>query len=105
MNPSGGITARVRKQALTRITGIFPFQMEIQHPEKKHLEVNMNRQSFIVCPTLLLIFVFSAFTLADGEQKSVDEYNVPNEIDICIKKIPSLSISAEVNPFYLSGDF
>jgi hypothetical protein len=35
----------------------------------------------------------------------VDTYNVPNEIDACMKRLPGLAINGEMNPFYLSADF
>ncbi len=35
----------------------------------------------------------------------VDSYNVPNEIDACMKRLPGLAINGEMNPFYLSADF
>jgi hypothetical protein len=35
----------------------------------------------------------------------IDEYNVPNEIDSCIKNLPGTIINGDMNPFYLSADF
>ncbi|MCU1297430.1 MAG: hypothetical protein JWO91_1708 [Acidobacteriaceae bacterium] len=44
-------------------------------------------------------------SLAQTNAKEVDEYNVPKEIDVCVKNTPGTSTDGELNPFYLTGDF
>ena len=36
---------------------------------------------------------------------AVDEYNVPSEVNVCLKNASGLTINGDINPFYLSGDF
>src|SRR5215469_13282182 len=55
--------------------------------------------------TLPLMLTLLLTSLAGANDKVIDEYNVPSEVDACIKKVPGLSISGQINPFYLSGDF
>jgi hypothetical protein len=62
----------------------------------------------MIRPTVLLVAVLSVSLASQGQTRqlpSIDEYNVPKEVDTCIKHIQGLSISGEFNPFYLSGDF
>ena len=36
---------------------------------------------------------------------AVDEYNVPREVNVCVKNTSGLAINGDINPFYLSADF
>jgi len=54
---------------------------------------------------LLLLSVAAVPTWAQAGRGTVDEYNVPQEVGACIKNLPGPTISGEMNPFYLSGDF
>ncbi|WP_263418395.1 hypothetical protein [Terriglobus albidus] len=36
---------------------------------------------------------------------AIDEYNVPKEVEACIKSVGGVTIRGSINPFYLSGDF
>jgi len=62
-------------------------------------------QKNIAFVTSVVSLMLLVLTVAGAEGKSVDEYNVPSEVEACIKKVPGLLISGEINPFYLSGDF
>jgi hypothetical protein len=53
----------------------------------------------------LFITLDSVPVVAQTGQSSVDEYNVPKEIETCIRMIPGVTINGDINPFYLSGDF
>jgi len=62
-------------------------------------------QKIIVFATSVVSLIVLVLTVAVAEEKSVDEYDVLNEVDLCMKKVPGLSINGRINPFYLSGDF
>ncbi|HET9791076.1 MAG TPA: hypothetical protein VFR08_07225 [Candidatus Angelobacter sp.] len=57
----------------------------------------------------LFVLLSASFALHPPYDQSVrvpvDTYNVPNEIDACMKRLPGLIINGEMNPFYLSADF
>jgi hypothetical protein len=55
---------------------------------------------YVVLAILALVIQDSA----QEQQNQVDEYNVPKEVEDCLKKRPDLKISGQINPFYLSGD-
>ena len=58
---------------------------------------------FFSMASLLLLTTATAMPLlAVG---GVDEYNVPKEIETCLKNSPGLAINGDMNPFYLTGDF
>jgi len=61
-----------------------------------------SNRSFLLASLLLLIAPTASPLRAIG---GVDEYNVPEEIDTCLKNSPGLAINGEMNPFYLTGDF
>jgi hypothetical protein len=66
----------------------------------------MLRYKLVQVGILLLGAVLASVpTLGQMGKNSVDEYNVPKEIDTCVKSSPGLTINGEINPFYLSGDF
>ncbi|MBZ5537677.1 MAG: hypothetical protein LAO31_17100 [Acidobacteriia bacterium] len=44
-------------------------------------------------------------THAQGGGSSVDEYNIPKEVETCVKESLGLTINGDMNPFYLSADF
>src|SRR5262249_36121334 len=55
-----------------------------------------------------LLLVMAALIVRSGAQEhsdAVDEYNVPKQVEVCLKSRPDLKISGQINPFYLSGDF
>ena len=68
--------------------------------------IHMSRYRIVELLFLLLVATLTPLTAwAQMGKSSVDEYNVPKEIDVCIKSFPGLTIGGEINPFYLSGDF
>jgi len=62
------------------------------------------RRDLSIALFLLVMPVATVSTWAQVSGGTIDEYNVPQEVKACIKKSPGLTISGEMNPFYLSGD-
>ena len=55
---------------------------------------------------LAIIFAVGLVPFVWGQQNTVSEYNVPNEVAKCLKALGSgCAISGRINPFYLRGDF
>jgi len=42
---------------------------------------------------------------AQTDPSAVDEYDIPNEVETCVKASSGLVVHGEINPFYLSGNF
>src|SRR5713101_4267312 len=63
------------------------------------------QQRKILFGSMLIIMTLLIRGKAQEHQDAVDEYNVPKEIEVCLKSRPDLKISGQINPFYLSGDF
>jgi hypothetical protein len=54
---------------------------------------------------VVILLSFLAPTRAQVKPAAIDEYNIPAEIDTCMKTSPKLALNGQINPFYLSGDF
>jgi hypothetical protein len=57
------------------------------------------------CLAFLSTVFICATIQAQGPSPKVDPYNVPSEVDTCLKPFPELTLNGEINPFYLTGDF
>jgi hypothetical protein len=57
------------------------------------------------CLAFLSTVFICATIQAQEPSPKVDPYNVPSEVDTCLKPFPELTLNGEINPFYLTGDF
>ena len=96
---NGATTAAVHELARMKTIGIF--LSRTRHHRTNEESMKSQRVARLALLVTVLILVTSH---AKGEA-SVDEYNVPGEIERCVKSSPGVVISGEINPFYLSGDF
>jgi hypothetical protein len=101
-----GVTIAVGLQRVRmRITGIFPYRI-LRSEIRNHQSVEVEMKSFRYLQLWLLLFEsIVSLSPCSAQTAAVDEYNIPTEIDKCIKNSRGLSISGEINPFYVSGDF
>jgi hypothetical protein len=65
----------------------------------------MRQVRVVVRLVFILLTLTGALPIMAQGKPTVDEYNVPGEVDDCVKKMPGVSIDGGINPFYLSGDF
>ena len=69
-------------------------------------EVQMSHYSHLFsAPITLCAGMLLSFPLRAQTSAPVDEYNIPQEVNSCLKEVSGLTLSGEMNPFYLTGDF
>lgn len=59
----------------------------------------------IVSVILAILFAATVQPRQDKNQSEIDPFNVPGELRTCLKGKPELELSADINPFYISGDY